>query len=68
MKHAAILTLLAALIATAACSRSPDAASAQPTPRPNLRADADRLQNAINKAAEQRKQQSSPAPTASPAP
>ncbi len=56
--------LLVCSFALGACSRSENTTSAQPTATPNLRADAERLQNAINKAAEQRKQQgASPSPS-----
>ena len=67
LKTLAFSLVLACCLAAGACSRSSDTAAASPTPRPNLKSDADRLQQAINKAAEQRKQDAG-SPAASPTP
>ncbi len=66
VRMTAALALIAVALLVSACSRQADEQPPQPTPRPNLRADSERLQSAINKAAAQRKQDSSPAPTATP--
>jgi hypothetical protein len=69
MKTILIVILLACAFCGGACSRSdnqPDNA-AQTTPNPNLKSDADRLQQATAKAAEERRRaqaQESPAPSA----
>jgi nitrous oxide reductase accessory protein NosL len=63
MNNFTLLPLIALFLVTAGCSRAKEPAA--PTPPPNLRADAERLQGAINKAAEQRRQQA-PSPTAAP--
>ena len=66
LKTILILLLFVSSFAGGGCSRSDNAAPAKASPTPNLRSDAERLQQAINKAAEQRKQQSpaSPSPAA----
>jgi Na+-transporting methylmalonyl-CoA/oxaloacetate decarboxylase gamma subunit len=69
MKTILFVTLLACALSVGACSRSdeqPDAA-AQTTQKPNLKSDAERLQQATAKAAEERKRAQpaeSPAPSA----
>jgi hypothetical protein len=67
MKTILFVILLACALAGGACSRSnkPDAA-AQTTPNPNLKSEAERLQQATAKAAEERKldgPQESPMPS-----
>lgn len=66
MKTILLVILLACAFSGGACSRSekqPD--TTQITPNPNLKSDAERLQQATAKAAEERKRaELSPAPTA----
>jgi hypothetical protein len=62
MKTISIILLGCALFAGACSDKQPDS-STQTTPNPNLKSDADRLQQATAKAAEQRKRESSPAPS-----
>jgi Na+-transporting methylmalonyl-CoA/oxaloacetate decarboxylase gamma subunit len=67
MKTILFVILLACALSIGACSRSdqPDAA-AQTTPKTNLKSDAERLQQATAKAAEERKRaQSSESPAPS---
>jgi hypothetical protein len=68
MKTILIIILLACAFSGGACSRSdkqPDTA-VQTAPNPNLKSDADRLQQATAKAAEERKRaQAQQSPTAS---
>jgi hypothetical protein len=65
MKTILLVILLACAVSVGACSRSekqPDAT--QTTPNPNLKSDAERLQQATAKAAEERKRaELSPAPS-----
>ena len=65
MKAILITVLLGCALFAGACSdKQPDTAT-QATPNPNLKADADRLQQATAKAAEERKRaESSPVPSA----
>jgi Na+-transporting methylmalonyl-CoA/oxaloacetate decarboxylase gamma subunit len=65
MKTILLVILLACAFSVGACSRSekqPDAT--QTTPNPNLKSDAERLQQATARAAEERKRaETSPAPS-----
>lgn len=67
MKTILTVILLACAFSLGACSRSdqPDSAT-QTTPNPNLKSDAERLQLATAKAAEERKKAEAPAPSATP--
>jgi hypothetical protein len=68
MKTILTVILLACALSMGACSRSEKADSAtQTTPNPSLKSDAERLQQATAKAAEERKRaESAPAPSATP--
>jgi ABC-type oligopeptide transport system substrate-binding subunit len=63
MKTISLVLLLACALSLGACSPS-DQPAAQTTPNPNLKSDADRLQQATAKAAEERRRaDASPAPS-----
>jgi hypothetical protein len=66
MRTFLVTILLACAFIGGACSRSDNSSAAQPTPEPNLKADADRLQQATSKAAEERRK-AAEAATATPA-
>ena len=64
MKTILLVSLLACALSIGACSRSDKPDASQSTPNPNLKSDADRLQQATAKAAAERKRaEGSPAPT-----
>ncbi len=64
MKTILTVILLACAFSFGACSRSDKPDSANQTPNPNLKSDAERLQMATAKAAEERKKsESSPSAT-----
>jgi len=64
MKTILLVCLLGCALSLGACSRSDQPDATQSTPNPNLKSDADRLQQATAKAAEERKRAAgSPAPT-----
>lgn len=67
MKTILTVTLLACVLSMGACSRSEKPGATQTTPNPNLKSDAERLQQATAKAAEERKRaESASAPSATP--
>jgi hypothetical protein len=68
MKTILTVILLACALSVGACSRSEKQETATPTtPNSNLKSDAERLQQATAKAAEERRRaESSPAPSATP--
>ena len=66
MRTLLVTILLASALIGGACSRSDNSSTAQPTPVPNLKADAERLQQATAKAAEERRK-AAEAATATPA-
>jgi major membrane immunogen (membrane-anchored lipoprotein) len=67
MKTILTVILLASALSMGACSRSDKPEATQTTPNPNLKSDAERLQQATAKAAEERKRaESSSAASATP--
>jgi hypothetical protein len=66
MKTMFTVILLACAFSMGACSRSEKPEATQTTPNPNLKSDAERLQLATARAAEERKRAESPAPKATP--
>jgi hypothetical protein len=67
MKTILTVILLAGALSMGACSRSEKPDTTQTTPNPSLKSDAERLQQATAKAAEERKRaDASPAPRATP--
>ena len=67
MKTILVMMALACAFLGGACSRSDEEQAAKATPVPNLKSDAERLQQATNKAAEERKRAAEASPTGTPA-